>query len=85
MQHSQSPLQQLRTLHPNLQHIQQSPDGSLFPQDLRPELHNLNPNDAVYHQQHYSLGPQPSPHALQYEPQAAPYVFFSSNTYMVYP
>ncbi|KAF2833192.1 hypothetical protein CC86DRAFT_365150 [Ophiobolus disseminans] len=51
----------LRTLHPgSLQHIQQSPDGSLYAQALP---------HALYQQQPYTLSgaPQPSPHALQYQ------------------
>jgi glutathione S-transferase len=70
MQHEQSPPVPAlhRTLHPaTLQHLQQSPDGSLYAQVLP----NLHPGAAIYQQhQQYALSgpPQPPPQALQYLP-----------------
>lgn len=57
-----------RNLHPaTLQHLQQSPDGSLYPQVLP----NLHPGAALYQQhQQYALSgpPQAAPQALHYLP-----------------
>jgi len=53
-----------RTLHPaTLQHLQQTPDGSIYSQVL-PHLH---PGAAIY-QQHQQLPPHPPPQALHYLP-----------------
>ena len=60
MQNNPQTSPHLRTLHPgSLQHLQQSPDGSLFPQTLP---------HAIYQQQQYALSgpPQPPPHAIHY-------------------
>ncbi|KAH7095709.1 glutathione S-transferase [Paraphoma chrysanthemicola] len=67
MQQQSSPvLQQLRTLHHpgTLQHLQQSPDGALYP----------HPQTIPLYQQQYALSgaPQPSPHALQYQQHGLP-------------
>jgi glutathione S-transferase len=79
-------LQQLRALHPvALQHLQQSPDASLYGHahhQALPQLHHGN--NAVYHQQQYVLNgpPQPAPHALQYQHHALP---GSPAQYAAYP
>ncbi|KAF2031956.1 hypothetical protein EK21DRAFT_99281 [Setomelanomma holmii] len=66
MQQSSPVLQQLRTLHHpgTLQHLQQSPDGALYP----------HPQTIPLYQQEYALSgpPQPSPHALQYQQHGLP-------------
>jgi glutathione S-transferase len=63
-------LQQLRTLHPGaLQHLQQSPDGSLYAHP-----HQALPQAVYHHPQQYALSgpPQPPPHALQYQHHGLP-------------
>tara|TARA_R110002003_G_scaffold198_23_gene15586 strand:- start:26139 stop:26729 length:591 start_codon:yes stop_codon:yes gene_type:complete len=68
MQQSSPVLQQLRTLHHpgTLQHLQQSPDGALYP--------HPHPQAIPLYQQQYALSgdPQPSPHALQYQQHGLP-------------
>jgi glutathione S-transferase len=63
-------LQQLRTLHPGaLQHLQQSPDGSLYSHH-----HQTLPQTVYHHPQQYALSgpPQPPPHTLQYQHHGLP-------------
>lgn len=70
-------IQQLRTLHPGaLQHLQQSPNASLYPhhhhhphQAVTQQLHS---SDAIYQQYALSAPPQPPPHALHYQHHGLP-------------
>lgn len=61
-------LQQLRTLHPGaLQHLQQSPDGSIYP-------HHQTVPQPVYPQPQYALSGPPHPplHAIPYQHHGLP-------------